>query len=149
MRRSQTVGAALVALALALGACGGDDDEEQPASAPPAESTPAEETPAANGGGGEKLALEADPSGAPKFDKTELTTKAGTVTIDLANPSSAPHAIEVEGESSGKAIEEEGETVTKGGTSTVTVDLEPGTYEFYCPVGNHADAGMKGTLTVE
>lgn len=146
--RRTTIGAALAALALALGACG-DDDDEQPASSGGGYSTPAEETPAAGSGGGEKLALEADPAGAPKFDKTELTTKAGTVTVDLSNPSSSPHAIEVEGKANGKEIEEEGETVSKGGTSTVTVDLEPGTYEFYCPVGNHKDAGMKGTLTVE
>jgi uncharacterized cupredoxin-like copper-binding protein len=26
--------------------------------------------------------------------------------------------------------------------------IEAGEYEFYCPVGNHKDAGMEGTLTV-
>jgi plastocyanin len=97
------------------------------------------------GGGGETLKLAADPSGALKFDKTKLTAKAGKVTIDLDNPSDVPHAIEVEG----NGVEEEGEVVEKGGLSTVTADLEPGEYEFYCPVGNHEAAGMKGTLTVD
>ncbi len=38
---------------------------------------------------------------------------------------------------------EPGETVTAG----IQVD-EPGTYEFLCSVPGHADAGMRGTLTV-
>jgi plastocyanin len=97
------------------------------------------------GGGGQTLKLAADPSGALKFDKTSLSAKAGEVTIDMDNPSDVPHAIEVEGE----GVEEEGETVGKGGVSTVTADLQPGEYEFYCPVGNHEAAGMKGTLTVK
>jgi uncharacterized cupredoxin-like copper-binding protein len=28
------------------------------------------------------------------------------------------------------------------------MNLEPGEYKFYCPVGNHEQAGMVGTLTV-
>jgi uncharacterized cupredoxin-like copper-binding protein len=38
--------------------------------------------------------------------------------------------------------------VAKGGKSTVTVDLKPGKYTFYCPVPGHRQAGMQGTLTV-
>jgi uncharacterized cupredoxin-like copper-binding protein len=62
----------------------------------------------------------------------------------LDNPSSVPHAIEVEG----KGVEEEGETVEKGGVSKVSVDLKPGEYEYYCPVDGHRQAGMEGTLKV-
>jgi uncharacterized cupredoxin-like copper-binding protein len=51
-----------------------------------------------------------------------------------------PHAVAIEGESS--------ETVT-GANTEVTLDLEPGEYTFYCPVGNHRAGGMEGTLTVE
>jgi plastocyanin len=93
---------------------------------------------------GSELKLAADPGGALKFDKTSLSAKPGTVTVVLDNPSDVPHAIEVEGE----GVEEVGETVGKGGVSKVTADLEAGEYEYYCPVGNHKDAGMEGTLTV-
>ena len=120
----------LAAAALVVGACGDDDEDAttQPTS-----------------GGGQELMLSADPGGALKFDKDTLSTTAGKVTITLDNPSDIPHAIEVEG----NGIEEEGKIVQKGGTSTVTVDLKAGTYEYYCPVGNHEEEGMKGELTVK
>jgi plastocyanin len=137
MRRLTLIAAVAV---LAFAGCGGDDEE------PASKSSDATSTPAAaSGGGGETLKLTADPGGALKFDKTELTAKAGKVTIDLDNPSSVPHAIEIEG----NGVEEEGETVTKGGKSTATADLKAGTYDFYCPVGNHRAEGMEGKLTVE
>ncbi len=55
-----------------------------------------------------------------------------------------PHAFEVEG----NGVEEETETITAGEAS-VTVDLEAGEYTYYCPVGQHRQAGMEGKLTVE
>ena len=99
---------------------------------------------ASSGGGGQTLALAAPEDGSLKFDKAELTAKAGEVTIDFDNPSTVPHAVEIEGD----GVEEKSETVT-GGKASVTADLKAGTYEFYCPVGNHKDGGMEGTLTVE
>ncbi len=99
----------------------------------------------AEGGGAQRLELSADPDGALKFDKSSLTAKAGKVTIVMDNPSSLPHAVEVEG----NGVEEVGETVEEGGVSRVSADVEPGEYEYYCPVGGHEAAGMKGTLTVE
>lgn len=62
----------------------------------------------------------------------------------MANPSGIPHAIAVEG----NGVDKDGKTVTQGGNSTVTVDLKPGKYTFYCPVDGHKAAGMQGTLTV-
>jgi plastocyanin len=120
----------LAIAALTVAGCGDDDEEAAPAG---------------GGGGGEVLKLSADPGGDLKFDKTELTAKAGKVTIEMANPSDVPHAVEIEG----NGVEVAGETVGKDGTSTASADLKAGTYEFYCPVGNHKPAGMEGTLTVE
>jgi plastocyanin len=96
--------------------------------------------------GAQKLALEADPGGKLRFDRSKLTADPGAVTITLDNPKSsgATHGVGVEG----NGVDEDGESVPAGGTSTVTVDLKPGTYTFYCPVPGHEDAGMKGTLTV-
>jgi plastocyanin len=93
------------------------------------------------------LALKADPGGALKFDKKTLRAKPGKVTIRLTNPSTSgkPHAVEVEG----KGKEKESKVVGPGGKASVSLTLKRGTYEFYCPVGNHEAAGMKGKLTVK
>ena len=143
---------AAVAAAALIG-CGGDDDNSSSSTSTPATTTQAAATQdtttttsTAAASGGETLKLSADPSGALKFDKSKLTAKAGKVTIDMDNPSSSgvPHAIAVEG----NGVDKDGETVQPGGKSTVSVDLKPGTYSFYCPVPGHEAAGMKGTLTV-
>jgi plastocyanin len=144
MIRSLATFAAILVLALA--GCGGDDESSSSGGGAPT-STPASESGGGGGGGGgggEKIALAAPADGSLKFDKSELEAKAGTVTIDFDNPSSTPHAVEIEG----NGVEEASDTVTDAKTS-VTADLKPGEYKFYCPVGNHAAAGMEGTLTVK
>ncbi|WP_187368813.1 plastocyanin/azurin family copper-binding protein [Baekduia soli] len=92
------------------------------------------------------LRLSADPGGALKFDTTKLSAKAGSVTLQMDNPagSGVPHAIAV----SGHGVNQAGQTVQPGGTSTETLTLKPGTYTFFCPVPGHEAAGMKGTLVV-
>lgn len=91
------------------------------------------------------LALAADPSGALAFDVEELTADAGTVTITMKNPSPVPHNIAVKG----NGVDDKGLVVLTGGTSTVSADLKPGTYTFYCSVPGHEAAGMTGTLVVK
>ncbi|MET0510921.1 MAG: cupredoxin domain-containing protein [Thermoleophilaceae bacterium] len=134
----------LVVLCLLVASCGDDDDSGDSGSSAGNSGSSGDNSGGASGAKGTKLKLEADPGGALKFDKTSLTAKAGKVTVVLSNPSSVPHAIEVEG----NGVEAEGETVTDGGTSTASADLKPGEYEFYCPVDDHKEAGMEGTLTV-
>lgn len=141
---------ALACTALALGACGDDDDDESAdtGTTPTTEAAPPAETTTEDSGGAageQKLEADADPGGDLKFTVDTLEAKAGTVTITMANESDLPHAIELEG----NGVEEEGETVDKGGTSTVTAEVKPGEYEFYCPVPGHKEGGMTGTLTVK
>jgi plastocyanin len=156
MRTRVTLLLALLALcAFVVAGCGDDDDDGGGGGSGDSGAAASDDggggrsygsdTGGGGGGGASTLKIAADPSGALKFDKTSLTAKAGEVTIDMDNPSDVPHAVEIEGE----GVEEEGETVGKGGVSTVTAELQPGEYEFYCPVGNHEAEGMKGTLTVK
>ena len=133
MTRSLATFAAVLVLALA--GCGGDD--ESSSSGDGSSSTPA-------AGSGETLQLAAPEDGSLKFDKTQLDAKTGTVTIDFDNPSSTPHAVEIEG----NGVDEASDTVT-GDKTSVTADLQPGEYKFFCPVGDHAAQGMEGTLTVK
>jgi plastocyanin len=90
------------------------------------------------------LHIEADPSGALRYNKTTLSASAGKVTITMANPSPLQHDVAIEG----NGVSDTGNIVSTGGTSTVSVNLKPGTYTFLCTVDGHADAGMKGTLKV-
>ena len=55
------------------------------------------------------------------------------------------HALETEG----AGIEEETENVQPGESTELEVNLDLGTYELYCPVGDHEERGMVGTVTVE
>ena len=126
---------ALAAAAVVLAGCGGGDEESSATATPTA-------TQAACG---EELSLAAPEDGSLKFDKSTLSASAGTVTIMFDNPSQVPHAVAIEG----NGVQEAGETVTSGDAPPITVDLKPGTYEFYCPVPGHKEAGMKGTLTVQ
>jgi uncharacterized cupredoxin-like copper-binding protein len=145
--RSFALIALVLSLALPLAACGDDDDDSGSSGSGGTDSGEQATTGGemeAGSAGGETLKIAADPGGALKFDKSSLTAKAGKVTIVMDNPSDLPHAVEIEG----NGVEVAGDTVMKGGVSEASADLKAGEYEFYCPVGNHKDAGMEGTLTV-
>lgn len=141
---------ALLVGGLVAAGCGGSDTEdagdpgpaENPAS--PAETNPQGSTQAGRTAK-QTLRNDADASGQLAFEKKALRAKPGEVTLVMRNPSSIPHAIAVRG----GGADSSGQTVEKGGTSRVTVELKAGEHEFYCPVPGHEPAGMKGTLTVE
>jgi uncharacterized cupredoxin-like copper-binding protein len=115
------------------------------APAAPADTTTTAASSSGSGGGG-NIAIAADESNGLAFDKKTLSAKAGKVTITMDNPSgdSLPHAVAIEG----NGVSQNGTVVQPGGKSTVTADLKPGKYTFFCPVSGHRQAGMEGTLTV-
>jgi plastocyanin len=146
--RSLTLIALVCAFSIVAAGCGDDDDDGGgggSASTQTSESSGGGGGEASGGGKAQTLKLSADPGGALKFDKSSLTAKAGKVTIVLDNPSSLPHAVEVEG----NGIEEKSGTIGQGETTKVTASVKPGKYEYYCPVDGHKAAGMEGTLTVQ
>ena len=68
------------------------------------------------------------------------------MTIDFTNSSPVAHDVTIES-SSGQKL---GATpVFEGGTKTLSLELKPGTYKFFCSVPGHRQAGMEGTLTVQ
>jgi plastocyanin len=141
---------AVVAIAAAMG-CGGDDDSGAEATttsaAPAATSAPATATaPATTAPAKATVKVDADQGGQLAFVQKSLTAPAGDVTFRFTNASSVPHNFAIEGNGV-----EEGPTATIAGgdVANLTVDLKPGTYEFYCAVPGHEEGGMKGTLTVK
>jgi uncharacterized cupredoxin-like copper-binding protein len=141
--------AALLAIgalfAVPVAGCGGDDDDN-----------------AGNGGGGygavggaTETSTAATAAGGEAVDMSltdfalnpaDPSVNAGTVTFDVTNDGQTTHALEVEG----PGEEVETEDLAPGDAAKLTVDLnKPGTYEMYCPVGNHREMGMEGEITVK
>jgi len=130
----------LVASVLVLAACGGGSSSS---SSTTAAATGGGAT-TGGGGGASTVKVAADPSGALKYEQTDLTATAGSVTIDFTNMSSVPHNVTLEG----NGISAEGTDTITGSSTTKTFDLQPGTYTFYCSVDSHRAAGMEGKLVV-
>ena len=91
------------------------------------------------------LDIPAVPSGGLAYEFGRAEAEAGPLTINSVNESSVDHNIALEG----GGVNEEGEVVKDGGTSTVEAEVQPGEYTFYCSVPGHREGGMEGTLTVE
>ncbi len=130
--------AVAVALMLGLAACGDDDDDE---TAGTGTGTQAEQpTPA--GPPAETISITETEF---KLDPADIEIdKAGVVEFEVENAGSVTHALEVESAD----LEEKTEEIAPGESATLKVELEPGTYELYCPVGDHEDRGMTGELRV-
>jgi plastocyanin len=135
--------AALAALGVA--ACGDDDDDGGDTTA--AATTQAETTAGGGGGGAGGTVQVSSPSGSDlAYNQTTLSAPAGTVTVDYTNPQPISHDVTIE-DSSGQEIG--GTDLVSDGTAEATVDLQPGSYTFFCSVPGHREAGMEGTLTVQ
>ncbi|HEY2769519.1 MAG TPA: plastocyanin/azurin family copper-binding protein [Solirubrobacteraceae bacterium] len=149
MRKFPTIALGVTALAIGLAACGGSSSKttstSSSAASSPSTSTSAS-TSGGGGGGGSTLTEAADPSGQLKFTKSSLTAKSGKVTITFTNMASLGHNMTIQQGASGPVV---GATPTfSGGSKTLTVNLKPGTYTFFCSVPGHRQAGMQGTLKV-
>ncbi len=106
-----------------------------------------------DGGGGKSVTV---PAGKPiavtateyRFDPGTITVTGGggNVRFELKNAGSQAHDLHVL-----KGGQDVGGTSVFGPDQTqdATVQLQPGTYEFVCTVGNHEQLGMKGKLVVE
>ena len=138
----------LVVFPLALAACGDDDDDDggETTAAQTTEETTTDtttdEAAGGGGGGGETVDVSLVDFAIEPADET---VNAGSVTFAVTNDGQSLHNLEIEG----NGVEEElPSDLSAGDSGDLTVDLQPGTYEWYCPVGNHREMGMEGELTV-
>jgi plastocyanin len=144
MKRASAV---LIVAALAvvgLAACGGSSNNDTTAASTPASTTPAGG--GAAGGGGSTVDISTPSGSSLAYDQKDATAKSGSVTINFDNKQPLQHDVAIE-DSSGQTL---GQTdLVSSGTASTTVDLQPGTYTFFCTVPGHREAGMEGTLTVK
>jgi plastocyanin len=104
------------------------------------QATPAAgEEQAAGAGAGETVTVESNDI---YFEPAELTISADTdVTVSLPNAGAAPHNFSID--ELGISVD-----IAPGATEETTINAPAGTYEYYCNVPGHKEAGMVGTLTV-
>jgi uncharacterized cupredoxin-like copper-binding protein len=131
------------AIAVPLAGCGGGGDDDNSTSADTGGATQASTT-GGGAGGGQTVDMTAVDY---RFNPSDPTVKSGNVTFNLKNDGQQPHSLEIE-DVNGSDQEIEGD-VSPGQSGTLTVNLPPGKYEFYCPVDSHKEMGMEGDITVK
>jgi uncharacterized cupredoxin-like copper-binding protein len=129
--------ALLAAVALALAACGEDRGEGLRTS------------PAAVGTGATTVGVKADATVPVSLTEYRLprnvrVPRAGLIAFEATNDGAVPHALAV----IGPAGQARTQTLKPGERTTVEVRLPPGTYKWYCPVGDHERRGMVGRVRV-
>jgi uncharacterized cupredoxin-like copper-binding protein len=76
-----------------------------------------------------------------KFALTTKTVRHGKVTFKFTNKGRLKHDFKIAGKKT--------PLVKPGKSASLTVTLKKGKYTYICTVPGHAQAGMKGTLTVK
>jgi uncharacterized cupredoxin-like copper-binding protein len=141
-RRFAALFAIGAAVAVPIVGCGGSSNDNSTSNAATQASTTGGA--AATGAGGSVNLTATD----FKFNPSETTVSSGKVTFNEKNDGQVTHSLEIEDVTPGHDEELEG-NVSPGQSGTLTADLKPGKYEFYCPVGNHKQMGMEGEITVK
>jgi len=99
---------------------------------------------AGTGGGGAAPAEASVDTVDLAFQPKELTIAANTdAKITVTNKGQLQHDFHVD------ALNITSKLLSNGESDTVTINAKPGTYEFWCTVPGHKEAGMTGTLTVK
>jgi PQQ system protein len=120
----------ILPLALLLAACGGSSDEsDESASGDVLQTIRISET---------EFSLNPN---------TVTLSQPGTYEFEVTNDGQITHALEIE--ESGDGAEAETGDIGAGESKTLRFTFSgEGSYEMYCPIGNHKDEGMRGTIVV-
>jgi plastocyanin len=124
--------AALAALSLALAACGGGS------------SSTSTSTSSAGGGGGSGKAVDVKLADFSIDLPGGTTLAAGTYTFNVTNAGPTAHNLTI----NGPGVDNQATSTFTSGTQKLTVTLSNGSYDFYCSVPGHKQAGMDVNVTV-
>jgi uncharacterized cupredoxin-like copper-binding protein len=79
-----------------------------------------------------------------KITLPKSTLAAGSYAFQVENDGKIEHDLVVQG----NGVDAKTPTIEAGKSSTLKVDLKPGTYDVYCSIPGHKQAGMDLKLTV-
>lgn len=79
-----------------------------------------------------------------KITLPKTTLSAGSYSFEVKNDGKIDHDLVVQG----NGVDAKTPTISPGKSSTLKVDLKPGTYDVYCSIPGHKQAGMDLKLTV-
>ena len=104
-------------------------------------------TPPPTTGAVEVLTIAADPNGALRYTKSQLTAlRPGKIKFEFTNNSPIAHNFTLS-TPAGNVIAAIPTFI--GGTRDLTITLKAGVYGYYCSVDHHELAGMQGALIVK
>lgn len=126
-----------LAVALIVAGCGGKQAAQQPAQQPKPQAQPAAPAPS---GEGQKVEVKMSEF---KFEISPAEVKAGKVAFDVENAGTVEHSFIIE--QLGKGSEQ----IRPGQEAKFELDLKPGTYNVYCDVAGHKEAGMQAQVVVK
>ena len=130
--RARVPGAVLgVAAAIVLTGCGGGGSGTAAAGG-------------SSGGGGQATTVDVTAT-EYAFSLPTTTFGPGTYTFTMTDDGHASHSMEIQGPGISGS---KSSIVGPGGTATLTVTLQSGSYTLFCPIPGHRQAGMQTTLTV-
>jgi uncharacterized cupredoxin-like copper-binding protein len=79
-----------------------------------------------------------------KITLPKTTLAAGSYSFEVANDGKIEHDLVIQG----NGVDERTPTIEAGKSATLKVDLKPGTYDVYCSIPGHKQAGMDLKLTI-
>ena len=79
-----------------------------------------------------------------KITLPKTTIAAGSYSFEVKNDGKIDHDLVVQG----NGVDAKTPTIAPGKSATLKVDLKPGTYDVYCSIPGHKQAGMDLKLTV-
>ena len=141
-----------------LAACGGEEATDT--------DTSGGTTSGGTTSGGSALVIDSAEGAAIAYAQTALSAPAGEVTITFNNKGSIPHNVTIVPEGQEATADAEAmssgapdylaasalaqtKMLNGGASETITANLQPGTYTYFCSFPGHLTLGMKGTLTVQ
>jgi len=79
-----------------------------------------------------------------KIELPKTTFAPGKYTFEVESKGRIPHNLTIKGPGGTEATQD----ISAGSSSSVTLKLERGTYDFYCSIPGHKQQGMEQKVTV-